>query len=135
MLLPYHPIRQFSNLTTEQILANASHEIDILQSLLGDISAVYAVEGPKERGYAVEETVQVVFTFASGVVGSFLFSEYVSCIPLGHAQRRAHTGHGSTIMSPHSWEAATGENPHIPSSGETCLTVFGTKGTIGIPSL
>src|ERR1700760_4503603 len=72
--LPYHPIRQFSNLTTEQILANASHEIDILQSLLGDISTVYAVEGRKERGYPVEETVQVVFTFASGVVGSFLFS-------------------------------------------------------------
>jgi predicted dehydrogenase len=59
-------------------LTNASHEIDILQYLLGDISEVYATEGVKERPFPVDETVLATFKFASGVVGSFLFSEYDS---------------------------------------------------------
>ncbi|KIW72521.1 hypothetical protein PV04_00706 [Phialophora macrospora] len=97
------------------VLTNASHEIDILQYLLGDISEVYATEGVKERGFPVDETVLATFKFASGVVGSFLFSD--------------------AATSPHSWEAATGENPYIPRTGETCLTVLGTRGSMGIPSL
>ncbi|OAP62362.1 hypothetical protein AYL99_04565 [Fonsecaea erecta] len=97
------------------VLNNAIHEIDLLQYLLGDIVEVYAVDGVKERPYPVDETVLTTMKFASGAVGSFLFSD--------------------TATSPHSWEAATGENPYIPAAGETCLTIFGTKGSIGIPSL
>jgi len=97
------------------VLTNASHEIDILQSLLGDIVEVYAVEGARQRPFPVDETVLSTFKFASGAVGSFLFSDVAS--------------------SPNSWEGATGENPLIPATGETCLTIFGTAGSIGIPSL
>ncbi|EXJ75677.1 uncharacterized protein A1O5_00184 [Cladophialophora psammophila CBS 110553] len=97
------------------VLNNAIHEIDLLQYLLGDIVEVYAVEGVKERPYPVDETVLSTMKFASGAVGSFLFSD--------------------TATSPNSWEAATGENPHIPAARETCLTIFGTQGSIGIPSL
>ncbi|KIW30449.1 uncharacterized protein PV07_06191 [Cladophialophora immunda] len=97
------------------VLNNAIHEIDILQYLLGDIVEVYAVEGVKERTHPVDETVLTTMKFASGAVGSFLFSD--------------------TATSPHAWEAATGENPHIPAAGETCLTIFGTKGSVGIPAL
>ncbi|KIX95965.1 uncharacterized protein Z520_08220 [Fonsecaea multimorphosa CBS 102226] len=97
------------------VLNNAIHEIDILQYLLGNIVEVYAVEGVKERPHPVDETVLATLKFASGAVGSFLFSD--------------------TAISPHSWESATGENPHIPAANETCLTILGTKGSVGIPSL
>ena len=97
------------------VLTNAIHEIDILRYLLGDIVEIYAIEAAKERQLPVDETVQITMKFASGAVGSFLFSD--------------------TAASPNSWECATGENPTIPATGETCLTIFGTKGSIGIPAL
>lgn len=41
----------------------------------------------------------------------------------------------STTVSPHSWESATGENPNFPVTGEPSLTIFGSQGTIDVPSL
>ena len=48
----------------------------MLQYWLGEISEVYAIEGIKKRPFPVDSTVQITFTFASGVIGSFLLSEY-----------------------------------------------------------
>ena len=62
-------------LTSDQILTNAIHDFDMLQYWLGDIAEVFAMEGPKERPYAVDSTVQLIFKFSSGVVGSFLVTE------------------------------------------------------------
>jgi len=56
-------------------LTNAIHEMDMLQYWLGDIEEVHAIEGPKERPYPVDSTVQVSMKFSSGAVGSFLFTE------------------------------------------------------------
>lgn len=60
-----------------QVLTNAIHDLDMLQYWLGDIAEVFAMEGPKERPFDVDSTVQLSFKFSSGVVGSFLLSEYV----------------------------------------------------------
>ena len=62
-------------LTSYQILTNAIHDIDMLQYWLGDIAEVFAMEGPKGRPYAVDSTVQLIFKFSSGVIGSFLLTE------------------------------------------------------------
>lgn len=97
------------------ILTNAIHDLDMLQYWLGDIAEVFAMEGPKERPYAVDSTIQLIFKFSSGVVGSFLLTD--------------------TSASHVSWEAATGDNPVFPSTGEDFLTIFGTKGSISVPSL
>lgn len=51
--------------------------MDMLQYWLGNIEEVHAIEGPKERPYPVDSTVQVTMKFASSVIGSFLFTEYV----------------------------------------------------------
>lgn len=34
-----------------------------------------------------------------------------------------------------SWEAGTGDIPAFSSTGEDFLTIFGTKGSISVPSL
>ena len=62
-------------LTSDQILTNAIHDLDMLQYWLGDIAEVFAIEGPKHRPHAVDSTVQLIFKFSSGVVGSFLLTE------------------------------------------------------------
>ena len=62
-------------LTSGQVLTNAIHDPDMLQYWLGDIAEVFAMEGPKERPYGVDSTVQLIFKFSSGVVGSFLLTE------------------------------------------------------------
>ena len=41
----------------------------------------------------------------------------------------------SAAASPHSWEGATGENPVLPASNESCLTIIGSKGSISVPDL
>ncbi|KAJ9602168.1 hypothetical protein H2200_013288 [Cladophialophora chaetospira] len=97
------------------ILTNAIHEIDMLQYWLGDISEVYALEGVKTRPFPVDSTVQITLKFASGPIGSFFLSD--------------------ATTSGTSWEAATGENPDFPVTGEPTLSLFGTRGSISIPSL
>lgn len=59
----------------KQILTNAIHDLDMLQYWLGNIVEVFALEGPKERPYPVDSTVQLIFKFSSGTVGSFLLTE------------------------------------------------------------
>lgn len=60
-----------------QVLTNAIHDLDMLQYWLGDIAEVFAMEGPKERPFEVDSTVQLSFKFSCGAVGSFLLSECV----------------------------------------------------------
>lgn len=49
--------------------------MDMLQYWLGNIEEVNAIEGPKERPFAVDSTVQLTLKFSSAVIGSFLFTE------------------------------------------------------------
>lgn len=69
------------------ILINLAHDIDLLRYLLGDIIRVYCAKGPSTRGFSVEETGAIVMTFASGAVGTFVFSD--------------------ATVSPHNWEGAS----------------------------
>ncbi|KAL7004768.1 hypothetical protein EMMF5_005683 [Cystobasidiomycetes sp. EMM_F5] len=57
------------------ILTNLIHEIDLMRYIFGDIQSVFAIEGNRERGFAVEETVAITFKFVSGAVGNFIVSE------------------------------------------------------------
>lgn len=57
------------------IMINLSHEIDCLRFLLGDIVRVYCEGGQSTRGFPVDETGACTLRFASGVVGTFVFSE------------------------------------------------------------
>ena len=73
------------------ILLNLIHEVNNLQSLVGDIVRVQATTSNATRGFDVEDTAAMVFTFANGALGTFLLSD--------------------TAASPRSWEQTSRENP------------------------
>ncbi|GAA6052323.1 Oxidoreductase [Rhodotorula toruloides] len=95
------------------LMINLSHEIDCLRYLFGDITRVYCEVGASTRGYPVDETGAVTLRFASGVVGTFLFSD--------------------ASASPYFFEAATGENPLMPQAA--IYTILGTQSSLAFPSL
>ena len=57
------------------ILLNLIHEVNNLLSLVGPIASVQAVTSNTARGYPVEDTAAMVFTFANGALGTFLLSD------------------------------------------------------------
>ncbi|KAJ7700339.1 hypothetical protein B0H17DRAFT_1195753 [Mycena rosella] len=97
------------------VLINLVHDLDLLRYLLGDIVRVYCERGVSTRGAPAEETGALTMAFRSGTVGTFVFSD--------------------AVASPHSFEAATGENPMIPYKGENVYTFLGTRGTASFPEL
>ena len=57
------------------ILLNLIHEVNNLLTLVGDIVRVQAVTSNAARGFPVEDTAAMVFTFANGALGTFLLSD------------------------------------------------------------
>ena len=91
------------------ILLNLIHEVNNLLTLVGDIVRVQAVTSNATRGFPVEDTAAMVFTFANGALGTFLLSD--------------------TAASPRSWEQTSQENTSYPSyDDEDCYHIAGTTG-------
>ncbi|KAI1749650.1 hypothetical protein F4782DRAFT_512653 [Xylaria castorea] len=128
------------------VMINFVHEVDVLQYLLGPIVRVSAEKTLGKSGVevsnldAVEDGAAMTLRFASGAVGSFIL--------------------GDGVVSPHFFEAGTGENPMIPQArrphhhfdesdrsdaqrdGQTIkgepvdvYRIFGTHGTLSIPDM
>ena len=96
------------------VLITLVHDLDLLRFLMGDISGVTA-RFARSEGRALEDTGAVTLDFASGALGSFLFSD--------------------AAPSPWSFEAATGENPTIAGGGRDVYRIVGTRGALSLPSL
>jgi predicted dehydrogenase len=94
---------------------NLIHDIDILHHLFGAITRVYAERTLSQRDYLAEEGAAVTLRFANGMIGTFLLSD--------------------AVVSPHNFEAGTGENPMIPKVGQDFYRIFGSEGTLSIPDL
>ena len=87
-----------------------------LLSLVGDIVRVQAVTSNATRGFAVEDTAAMVFTFANGALGTFLLSD--------------------TAASPRSWEQTSQENTSYDSyDDEDCYHIAGTRGSLSVPTM
>jgi predicted dehydrogenase len=98
------------------ILINLSHEVNNLLSLVGDIVRVSAVTTNATRGFPVEDTAAVVFTFANGALGTFLLSD--------------------TAGSARSWEQTSRENTSYTSyDDEDCYHIAGTSGSLSVPTM
>lgn len=98
------------------VMINLVHDIDVLHHVLGSrVVRVAAFEAPKRRGFAVEEGAAILLHFENGVVGTFVLSD--------------------AVVSPHAFEAGTGENPTIPATGRDFYRILGTEGTLSIPDL
>ena len=97
------------------ILLNLIHDVNNLLSLVGDIVRVQAVTSNATRGFAVEDTAAMIFTFANGALGTFLLSD--------------------TAASPRSWEQTSGENTSYDSfPDEDCYHIAGTRGSLSVPT-
>jgi len=98
------------------VLLNLIHEVNNLQSLVGDIVRVQAVSSNDTRGYPVEDTTAMIFTFRSGALGTFLLSD--------------------TAASPRSWEQTSRENKSYDShDDEDCYHFAGTRGSLSVPTM
>jgi len=98
------------------ILLNLIHEVNNLLTLVGDIVRVQAVTSNAARGFPVEDTAAMVFTFANGALGTFLLSD--------------------TAASPRSWEQTSQENASYPSyDDEDCYHIAGTAGSLSVPTM
>jgi predicted dehydrogenase len=98
------------------ILLNLIHEVNNLQSLVGDVVRVQAVTSDATRGFPVEDTAAMLFTFANGALGTFLLSD--------------------TAASARSWEQTAQENltyAHYPD--EDCYHLAGTRGSLSVPTM
>ncbi|MDT7710767.1 MAG: hypothetical protein QOG20_6374 [Pseudonocardiales bacterium] len=98
------------------VLLNLIHEVNNLLTLVGDIVAVQAVTSNATRGFAVEDTAAMVFTFANGALGTFLLSD--------------------TAASPRSWEQTSQENAdYATHPDEDCYHIAGTDGSLSVPTM
>jgi predicted dehydrogenase len=98
------------------ILLNLIHEVNNLQSLVGDVVRVQATTSNATRGFPVEDTAAMVFTFANGALGTFLLSD--------------------AAASPRSWEQTSQENTSYPTyPGEDCYHLAGTQGSLSVPTM
>jgi predicted dehydrogenase len=97
------------------ILINLVHEIDILHHWFGPINRVFAEKTISQRGFEAEEGAAITFRFTSGIVGTFVLSD--------------------AVVSPHNFEAGTGENPTIPKVSRDSCRIFGSEGSLSFPDL
>lgn len=100
------------------VLINLIHDVDLMHYLFGPIISVQAQKSISQRSEdqnAVEEGAAIIFKFECGVVGTFIISD--------------------NVVSPHSFEQGTGENPNLPQSGADVYRVFGNRGTLSFPDM
>ncbi len=98
------------------ILINLSHDVNNLLSLVGDIVTVRAVTTTATRGFPVEDTAAMVFTFANNALGTFVLSD--------------------TAASARSWEQTSQENTSYAAyPDEDCYHIAGTTGSLSVPTM
>ncbi|MBI1217601.1 MAG: gfo/Idh/MocA family oxidoreductase [Rhodobacteraceae bacterium] len=97
------------------VFVNLIHDVDLLRHLCGEITSVRALTTNAVRGNPVEETAAILFTFASGALGTASVSD--------------------TIVSPWSWELTARENPAYPATDAACYRIGGTEGSLELPGL
>lgn len=97
------------------VYINLVHEVDTLRYLFGDIVHVSGLGSQRVRKAGRVESGVVSLGFGSGVMGTIAFSD--------------------AAPSPWGFEAGTGENPNIATTGEDMFRVIGTDGAVSFPSL
>jgi predicted dehydrogenase len=102
------------------LMLNLIHEVNSLLMLFGDIMEVQAKTSNATRGFPVEDTASMIFTFASGALGSFTLSD--------------------AAASPRSWEMTSQESSTADKSfdsydDEDCYHIAGTYGSLSVPTM
>ncbi len=97
------------------VMINLVHDIDILRFVMGEITDTTGLSGARLRGPDRIESGAVAIRFKSGATATICFAD--------------------TTPSPWGFEAATGENPNIGTTGQDMMWIMGTSGAISFPSM
>ena len=97
------------------ILINLIHDIDMLRFLLGEVTAVQAMDSHAVRGFEVEDTAAAVLRFASGALATVIVSD--------------------TTTSPWCWDMCAGEQVQYPRQNVASHQILGTHGALSLPDL
>ena len=97
------------------LLINGIHDIDCLRALCGEIECVMAVTANRTRGFEVEDTAAITFTFSSGALGNLTLSD--------------------AVQGPWAWEITSGEEGEYPHVREDVYLITGDQGSLALPTL
>lgn len=97
------------------VMINLVHDIDILRFVIGEITATTALRGVGLRGDTRIESGAIALAFENGATGNISFAD--------------------TSPSPWGFEAGTGENPNIGTTGQDMMWIMGTSGAVSFPSM
>ena len=97
------------------VMINLVHDIDLLRFVIGEIATTTAVRGAGQRSDTRIESGAVALAFENVATGTISFAD--------------------TTPSPWGFEAGSGENPNIGTTGQDMMWVMGTKGAISFPSM
>ncbi len=97
------------------VMLNLVHDIDLLRFLFGDVIHVSGFGTGALRGQGRIESGGITLGFDAGQVATLGFAD--------------------TTPSPWGFEAGTGENPNIATTGQDMLWITGTAGAVSFPSL
>ena len=97
------------------VLQNLIHDVDLLRALFGEVTSVQGSGSNRVRGAARTESGGALLTFDSGVIVTLAFSD--------------------AAPTPWGFEAGTGENPNIATTGQNALWIAGTEGGLAFPSM
>ncbi len=97
------------------VMINLVHDLDLIRYWFGEITDISALPGPSIRGTNRVEAGAALLRCASG-----------TCVTISFADN---------APSPWGFEAGTGENPNIGTTGEDMMWITGTTGGISFPSL
>ncbi len=97
------------------VMINLVHDLDLLQMWFGPVTDIAALPGTPTRSPARIDSGAVALRHEAGATTTISFAD--------------------TAASPWGFEAGTGENPNIGTTGQDMLWITGTKGGIAFPSL
>lgn len=111
----YFEVEWRKNQDGAPVRMNLIHEIDLLRWYFGEVTGVTGFGSNAQRGAARTESGGAVIAFSSGVHVTIAFAD--------------------TTPTPWGFEAGTGENPDIATTGQDSLRIACTEGAIEFPSL
>lgn len=97
------------------VMINLVHDIDLLRFVIGEIASTTALRGAGLRGADRIESGAIALAFENGAIGTISFAD--------------------TTPSPWGFEAGTGENPNIGTTGQDMMWIMGSKGAVSFPSM
>ncbi|MDF2231886.1 Gfo/Idh/MocA family oxidoreductase [Albimonas sp. CAU 1670] len=96
-------------------LTQLANDVDLLRWLMGEIASVSAIASRATPQSSETDSAGALLHFSSGALATALMS--------------------SVGLSPWGWEAGTGDDDEIARSGEDCLRLVGSEGSMSLPSL